>query len=289
MTGIVIGVDGSEGAGRALQWAVEEGEVHDWPVTAVMAWGLLDQRVIGDGEFDPGYDAADAERALDSYIADALGPSKAATVRRRAVIDLAPRALLDAAADASLLVVGARGLGDVRGLLLGSVSQQCLHHSPCPIAIVGPDGPTVGGESPARVVVGVDGSATARRALEWAVEEARCRRASLEVVQAWHMPYLVGLPYVGVSFDPRGIEEEARAMLEASIASVDTTGLAAPIEPVLVNDGAATAILDTAKGADLVVVGSRGRGGFAGLLLGSVSSRVAQEATCPVVVVRPEN
>jgi len=285
MTGIVIGIDGSEGAGRALAWAVREGELHHWPVTAVMAWGWLDQQAIADAAFDPGYDASDAERALDAYIADALGPARAATVQRRAVCDLAPRALLAAAADASLLVVGARGLGDLRGLVLGSVSQQCLHHAPCPIAIIGPDGAAHDSTPPGRVVVGIDGSDTARQALEWAVEEARVRRASLEVVHAWHMPYLIGLPYLGLSFDPTGIEHEARALLEATIGSVDTAGLATPVEPIVVNGGAASAILETAKDADLVVVGSRGRGGFAGLLLGSVGSQVAQEATCAVVVI----
>lgn len=139
----------------------------------------------------------------------------------------------------------------------------------------------------ARIVVGVDASDHARRALRWAVDEARLRAARVEAVHAWHYPYLPTPPYmlppVPGSDD---VEQAARAELERTLADIDTTGLVAPVEPILVWDSnPANALLDAAKGADMLVVGCRGRGGFAGLLLGSVSQEVAHHATCPVVIV----
>jgi nucleotide-binding universal stress UspA family protein len=140
----------------------------------------------------------------------------------------------------------------------------------------------------ARIVVGVDGSEHARRALQWAVDEARLRGARVEAVHAWHYPYLPTPPYERPRV--RGadeIEKAARTKLERVVASVDANGLVAPIEPILVWDSnPANALLDAAKGADMLVVGSRGRGGFSGLLLGSVSQEVAPHAKCAVVIVR---
>jgi nucleotide-binding universal stress UspA family protein len=138
-----------------------------------------------------------------------------------------------------------------------------------------------------RIVVGIDGSEAARHALAWAVEEARLRKASLAVVHAWHMPWVGGYPYTTATFDPTELENWARRTVEAAIDSVDTSGLAHPIERVLSTSGAASAVLEAAKGADLLVVGSRGLGGFSGLLLGSVSHHVAHHASCPVVIVPP--
>lgn len=139
-----------------------------------------------------------------------------------------------------------------------------------------------------RIVVGIDGSETASLALQWAAKEARLRHASLEVVHAWTFPYVFGFPYTSANFDPKSIEDAARAVLDAAVESVDTAGLAHPVERVLVSGGAASAVLATAKGADLVVIGSRGLGGFTGLLLGSVSHQVAHHATCPVVIIPRE-
>ncbi len=112
MNGIVVGVDGSEGAAQALQWAARESDLRQWPLTAVMAWAWLEQHpVFVKEQFDPGYDEDDAGRALDAYVEAALGPAAAAKVERRVACDLAPRALLDAALDANLLVGGRPGPG----------------------------------------------------------------------------------------------------------------------------------------------------------------------------------
>jgi len=136
-----------------------------------------------------------------------------------------------------------------------------------------------------RIVVGIDGSETSRAALQWALDEARRRQAAVDVVHAWHHPFLIGYGY-SAELDLGTVEEDARQFLDDLVAGVDTTGVPA-VEPVLMADSPARALLDAAKGASLLVVGSRGRGGFTGLLLGSVSQQVIHHAPCPVVVIPP--
>ena len=288
---IVVGVDGSEQSAEALRWAAAAAALRSEPLTAVLAWGYLDQHhtIVGE-RFDPEYSSKDAEAALDAYVVAALGPDPAARVERKVVCDLAAAALLGAAEGADLLVVGARGLGGFRGLLLGSVSQHCVHHATCPVAIIRGElaaRPDTELGTP-RVVVGIDGSTGARNALRWAIADARLRGAVLDVVHAWHPPYLGGHPYAVPAPDPDLYEGAARQVLHEAVAAEDTHGLAQPVQEILTLAGsAASALLEASKGADLVVVGSRGLGGFGELLLGSVSHQVAHHATCPVVVVPP--
>jgi len=283
---IVVGVDESAGAAGALHWAMREAEVRGWSLTAVLAWGFLDQHHAVVGEpFDPSYGEADARAALDSIIAAAVGTARAATVDQKVVNDLAARALIDASDGADLLVVGARGLGRLQGLLLGSVSQQCLHHATCPVAVVR-DGDLQSDDRIARIVVGIDGSDTAERALAWALGEGRAHQATVEVVHACALPYVEG-PYVATAFDSAPIEDAARRTLDTAVDSADTSGLPAPVTRTLTVGSAAAGVLHAAQGADLVVVGSRGLGGFKGLVLGSVSYQIVHHAICPVVVVPP--
>ncbi|MEW6470877.1 MAG: universal stress protein [Actinomycetota bacterium] len=136
-----------------------------------------------------------------------------------------------------------------------------------------------------RIIVGVDGSETAQEALRWAVEEARRRNATVEAVYAWHQPFAAGYAEMAeINID--AYSKEAQQILDATVDAVDATGIA-PVERKLVTGNAASALVEEAKGADLLVVGSRGRGGFAGLLLGSVSQQVAHHAPCPVVIIPP--
>jgi nucleotide-binding universal stress UspA family protein len=133
------------------------------------------------------------------------------------------------------------------------------------------------------------------KALEWALEEARLRRASLHVVHAWMVPLIdalpepwaVGSPPLGPSDDEvhEHLEAAARAVLDASLAEARSADPGVEVQGELVEARPAAALLAAADDADLLVVGSRGRGGFAGLLLGSVSAECAHHATCPVVVV----
>ena len=290
MTYVSVGVDGSESSTRALQWAVREGALRGAPVRAVLAWGYLDQhRATAGGDFDPSYGEGDALEALDAFVLEAVGPEAAEDIERVAVCALPAPGLLEAAAGDPLLVVGARGRGGFKGLLLGSVSQQVLHHATGPVAIVRPDGLTRSEDTMERIVVGIDGSEVSRRALRWAIAEAGMRGATLDVVHSWHMPYVGGYPYAGVPFDTASFESEAQQLLDEAVDSEDTTALPEPAHRILVLGSPAQVILETAKGADLVVMGSRGLGGFKGLLLGSASHQVAQHAGCPVVIVPPES
>jgi nucleotide-binding universal stress UspA family protein len=134
-----------------------------------------------------------------------------------------------------------------------------------------------------RIVVGVDGSETGRQALEWAVDEARRRNATVEAVYAWHQPFVTGYAYMA-EVELGSFEDDARRVLDTAVDSVDVSG-GPSIERKLITGGAASVLVEEAKGAALLVVGSRGRGGFAGLLLGSVSQQAAHHAPCPVVII----
>ncbi|MBY5161942.1 universal stress protein [Salsipaludibacter albus] len=140
----------------------------------------------------------------------------------------------------------------------------------------------------ARIVVGVDGSDQSRAALARALEEARLRDAMVEAVHAWSPPiYWGGLEY-GVSQLPTRteVEDAAAARLDEVLASFPEDVV---IEPLVVEGSPARVLVDLSQGADLLVVGSRGRGGFAGLVLGSTSHGVVGHAHCPVLVVGEES
>jgi nucleotide-binding universal stress UspA family protein len=136
-----------------------------------------------------------------------------------------------------------------------------------------------------RIVVGVDGSEAGREALQWALDEARRRNATVEAVHAWHQPGVMSYGYLG-QIDMAPFEEDARGVLDATVDGADVTGVPA-VERKLIPGGAASILVEEAKGAALLVVGSRGRGGFTGLMLGSVSQQVAHHAPCPVVIIPP--
>lgn len=135
-----------------------------------------------------------------------------------------------------------------------------------------------------RIVVGIDGSPHSRHMLAFAIEEARRRDASIDAVYAYAPPVYWSAPEFGVLI-PRPeaeVVEDATELLARELAEVPAD---VRVEQVVVEGPAARALLETARGADLIVVGSRGRGGFMGLLLGSTSHQVVTHATCPVVVV----
>jgi nucleotide-binding universal stress UspA family protein len=194
--------------------------------------------------------------------------------------------LLERAEAADLLVVGSRGHGAFVGMLLGSIAHQCLHHGTGPVAVV-----PLGAPVPADglVVVGVDGSEEGWAAARWAVEEAGIRGGRLLVVHGWWTPFAV--PPVGLAIAPDDgaeLEADARRMLTDMMDGIVEQAAHKPAEVVLepVEEVAAKAIIERSEGASMVVVGSRGLGGFKGLLLGSVSQQVVHHAHCATVVVR---
>lgn len=145
------------------------------------------------------------------------------------------------------------------------------------------------GETPqARIVVGVDGSEPSKRALRWAIDEATLRHATVTVVTAWHVPpYAYGAPGFGpiVAAPPTSSTREAAE--DAANAAAEEARRAGIESDVIVSEAqAAHTLVETAREASLLVVGSRGHGGFTGLLLGSVGQQCAHHASCPVVIVR---
>jgi nucleotide-binding universal stress UspA family protein len=278
---VVVGVDGSAGSVRALTWAADVAKARGWQLEAVMVWDLLDQHHVGEHRFDPDYDEQRALAALRHHVEAALGDG-ADAVSQRAVLDISARGLLEAADGAALVVVGARGLGGFKGLLLGSVSQHVLHHATGPVAVVHEAGAPV---ASGRVVVGVDGSENGTAALRWAAEHAAATGGLVEAVHAWHPPYVGGELFASVPIAYEDCRAAAQLDLERALGEVAVDPEATPLEPVLVQGAAAPALIDASAGASVVVVGARGLGGFAGLLLGSVSAQVARHAHCPVVVV----
>lgn len=138
----------------------------------------------------------------------------------------------------------------------------------------------------ARIVVGVDDSPEAAAALRWALDEARLRQASLEVVHSWLFPALGDVPGAAAETLTRDLEEGARRLVDEVVAGGIGSDPGIPVERHVREGSAAAVLVDAASGADLLVLGSRGRGGFAGLLLGSVTQQCVHHAPCPVVVVR---
>ncbi|GAB1692946.1 universal stress protein [Krasilnikovia sp. M28-CT-15] len=145
---------------------------------------------------------------------------------------------------------------------------------------------TSGGRAVPRIVVGVDGSATSRKALRWALGQAIAIGGLVEAVIAWEVPDSFGVgPTVRDGEDLAGT---AHQRLADAISEVSAAFAGIPVQRQVLRGHPAEVILDRAKDADLLVVGSHGHGGFAGALLGSVSQSCVHHATCPVVVVRPD-
>ncbi len=137
-----------------------------------------------------------------------------------------------------------------------------------------------------RIVVGVDGSESSMQALDWAVRQAELTGASVSVVSAWHIPASWGW---GMPISPPDLpQQDAETMLEEALQPVRQKNPKVLIESRVVEGHPAAVLVDASRGADLVVVGSRGHGEFAGMLLGSVSEHCVTNAHCPVVVLREQ-
>lgn len=287
---VVVGVGHPDKCLSSLGWAFAEAGRRVTELDVVHAW-LLPHDVSPVGIPGPALDAAPfeahAKRLLDDAIAQVPADLRHAVhvVRPLAVQDRASKALLEASSDADLLVVGSRGRRALAGLL-GSVSHQCVHHATCPVAVVPPNWPIE--RTPARIVVGVDGSAGSARALRWALDEAERWASALIVVHSWYTPYPVE-PW-GVVVTPRdrdlfdkGGRELIGDMVDLAVADGASRPSSLTVMPI--EDASGPALVHASGDADLLVVGSRGRGGFAALLVGSTSLHCLHHANCPVVVV----
>ena len=286
---IVVGVDGSPASLRALHWAAGEAARRRTGLDVVHAWKWPHSILLTDVFKEPSAVKAQ-ERELLHRAVESLAPHEhvPCDVRSILVQDEATTALVRAATTAELLVVGSRGRGGFSGLLLGSVSQHCTHHAACPVAVI-PPAWTGGDHGPVGpIVVGVDGSDASYGALHWAIAEAGLRQADLHIVNAYDYTQVVMPTGLVPGVDRSTMEHASRTLLEQMVESARGGADHQPPDVTLIPSPAhaTQALLHAAAGAELLVVGSRGRGGFSGLLLGSVSQQCAHHAQCPVVVVR---
>ena len=290
---VVVGVDGSEGSLHALDWAIDAAAGRGATLRLVYAMGLplVTVPLGGPIRTAPSPEVSQAAKAL---LEEALRRVQEAAPSLRAVTEVsraeAHHALLKSAQDAELLVVGSRGYSGVASLFLGSVAQRVASHATCPGVGVAPTSQEAAARR-GRVVVGVDGSEHAAAALRFALVEAERLRAELVAVYAWQAPDAPVDPFTVLQADVAVDREQqvARAR-EWLLRTVDEarTPLTqrVPVRVETPEKHPAAALLDEGADADLIVVGSRGRGGFTGLLLGSVSQQVLNHAVVPVAVVR---
>jgi nucleotide-binding universal stress UspA family protein len=274
----IVGVDGSDASVDALGFALHHALTRDVAITAVTAFHVPKVMALFTAKRGFGVDelglSATAGHELDVII-DKL--AVADRVTPMVVEGQAAHVLVDAAADAELLIMGQQGEGDLRQHRLGSVSRYCATHATSPVVVV-PSGwderPTTG-----RIVVGFDGSDNAAAALEWALGFATDDVTVRVVVAMDVAPWLD--PVTTRERFGDEIAEQEQAMISA-IDAVDAGGVA---ERVFVLDTPRAALREEGRSADLVVVGARGRGLIAAELLGSVSTSVVQDTVVPVVVV----
>jgi nucleotide-binding universal stress UspA family protein len=284
---VVVGIDRSAGAAAALRWAADEARLMGARLSIVHAY-LAPLAYAGPEEqiarIDPELHARTLRR-LEGYVADAGVDLTGLEVTTTLHPGRAADGLLTAAGSAQLLVTGSRGAGGFVGSLLGSTAVRCARHAPCPAVVVPPSLP----DDLSRIVVGVDGSTTAVRALRWAVGEAARRGASVEAIGVYH-PYDARGPYGGDFMqvaDPGSTErfhKQAEQHVEDAIAAL---GPVPGIEVTCCVDAGhpARVLIDHAADAGLLVIGRREHHGF---LLGSTARQVLHGARTPVVVLPTE-
>ncbi|MFB4309331.1 universal stress protein [Actinomadura sp. GTD37] len=271
--GVVVGYDGSRQSEAAVRWAAEAARLRGVPLTVVHAWEMFS--AVGPMAIP----VADLRAAAEEVVAEGARHARdvAAGVDAHAVLGRGgpTTALIEAAAGAELLVVGSRGRGGFTDLVLGSTGVELAAHGPCPVVVVREhrvEGP---------VVVGVDGSAAAQEALGLAFTEARLRGADLVALVAWPADADPGpAPLV----DAAGLREFAGDRLTRIVAPWREKHPDVAVRTEVVTGPPRQVLLTAAKDAGLLVVGSRGLGGFRGLLLGSVSHALLHHAACPVAV-----
>ena len=286
---VVVGVDGTEGSIEALRWAAHDAARRQCPLHVMTCAELpvsVEASLVGNGSL--------AGSSMDGLVHQREEVNRRAVELARSfglgievsgetVLGAPGYAVASAARENDTVVVGATSHPGRLTDVLGSVATVVAYRAYGPVVVVhGADRPTPEID---RIVVGIDGSACSDEALRWAVDEAARTGAELELVHAWSYPYPSARP--GAS-DPRHeMRVDAMRMLESAERSARAQCQQVRVHSVVSEDNPAKALIDAGRSADLVVVGSRGRGGFAALLLGSTSRTVLQHASVPVALVRP--
>jgi nucleotide-binding universal stress UspA family protein len=285
---VVAGVDGSEPALQAVCWAAQEAHRRRVPLRLVSAFGWTAGHHLGDPGFGTDYLTVLLQKARDEVAAAAATASGVAPelAIEQEVITGFPVPVLNAeAARAQLVVLGDRGLGGFTGLLVGSVAVALTTHAPCPVVVVRGSAPDASPPSEGPVVVGIDGSPTSEAALAFAFEAADLRGVPLVAVHTW-TDYQIESTMVAV-LEGDAIDADEHRLLAERLAGWSEKFPDVPVQRLVTRYRPARTLVEQSQHAQLVVVGSRGRGGFAGLMLGSVSHALLHHAACPVAVVRP--
>jgi nucleotide-binding universal stress UspA family protein len=314
---VVVGIDGSSSALDAVRWAAREAARRGTPLRLVSAFSWHDTRHIGDHGH---YREVMLRRTREAVAEAAETAAQAAPgieISERVVDGFPVPRLVAASRHAGLVVIGDRGLGGFSSLLVGSVAIGLAAHAECPVVVVRGERPSEDGTA-GPVVVGVDGSPLSEAALAFAFAAADAHKVPLVAVHAWTDSVLDAavVPLLGWE----AIETVEQLLLAERLAGWGEKYPDVEVRRVVARDRPAHALLERAAGvwtderaqegrrrvqarerraerghvieqaatAQLVVVGSHGRGSAAGLVLGSVSHAVLHHAPCPVAVVRPE-
>lgn len=280
---IVVGVDGSGQALTAVTWSANAASLRNLSLHLSLSTEPYYRGLYAAGLPLPPDAFEEIDRLTRSQMREAAERAAAADpeliVRTERLQEAPVPMLLRMSKSARTIALGATGRGGFTGMMLGSTATAVAAHASCPVAVVREP------ETPDGVVVaGVDGSPTSTEALGRAFDEASWRRAKLVTVHAQPEPSIRG---VGVGQVPMSAEETERLLAEC-LAGWQETYPDVHVDRVTVEGNPRSALLDWSAQAQLVVVGSRGRGGFRGLLLGSTSQALLQHAACPVLVVRPQ-
>lgn len=286
---VVVGLDGSDKDDAVLAFAEDEAVRFGAPLHLVVANEIHAGLV---GAWDAGFvpmglevDLAAAGGRILEHAAQHVHESRPELVVTTSQPWGTPaQALVEASEHAKLVVVGSGRKGAVEQVLLGTTSLDTAMHAYCPVAVVGAGPTAVGGP----VVVGLDGSSHSVPAAAVAVEEAAARGARLVAVTTWWLEVIDGVVVTEPGTEQWDIVERGyRKLIDEALAPALKAHPEVEVEVVIRNARAVATLVELAREAALLVVGSRGRGGFAGMALGSVSHKVLQRAACPVIVTRP--
>ncbi|OBJ83426.1 universal stress protein UspA [Mycobacterium gordonae] len=285
-TGLVVGVDGSSASNAAVTWAARDAAMRNAPLTLVH---MLSAYVPTFPQIPlPGgvavWQEEDGRLVLEEaakLARESAGGAIAVTTELKSSPPIPT--LVQLSEDADMVVVGSHGRGAVGRVLLGSVSSGVLRGAACPVAIIPDEEQDVRDDSP--VLVGIDGSPASELATAIAFDEASRRGVDLRAVHAWSDAEILDLG--GLDWPTLQIESEQ--VLAERLAGWQERYPDVAVQRVVVCDRPARELVNQSKSAQLVVLGSRGRGGIARMLLGSVSNAVVHSAHRPIIVARSED
>ncbi len=285
-SGVVVGVDGSPSSTMAVRWGAREATMRNVPLTLVhvSSWPAVwpTAPIPAELQRERGQEArqviADAIKVAEDSVADSNRPE----IDSELLCAPPVPTLIDLSTEAYMMVVGCRGQDALQRTLLGSVSTGLIHHAHCPVAVIHDEAPILLGPSQLPVLVGIDGSPASERATAIAFDEASFRGVDLLALHAWSDTDMTTVP----STDSSGLRSAADKTLAERLAGWQERYPDVTVHRRLVLDHPARRLLEESESAQLVVVGSHGRGGFAGMLLGSVSTAVVHAARIPVIVAR---